>query len=75
MKFSQFINESKRYSDFDEWKAAVKKFNPQFADKMKFKGRVEQGHDTISAEVPGMDRSFGVWTGDEDGGYGELLGA
>lgn len=74
MKFSEFITENKQYKDFDAWKEAIKKAYPFYASKMQFKGRVEKGHDTISAEVPGLDRSFGIWTGDEEDGQGEILG-
>src|ERR1035437_3090996 len=76
MKFSDYIqlSETQKYTDFDAWKEAIKKAYPSYASKMQFKGRVERGHDTISAEVPGLDRSFGVWTGDEDDGNGEILG-
>lgn len=66
--------EDQKFTDFDKWKAAVKQAYPKFAAKMLFKGRVERGQDTISAEVPGLDRSFGVWTGDEEDGQGVILG-
>jgi len=57
-----------KYKDYEDWQAAVKKAYPEYAAKMKFKGRVEQGQDTISAEVPGLDRCFGVWSQDMEEG-------
>lgn len=60
---------SESIKDFDEWKVAVLKKYPTKA--LKFKGRVESGKDTISAEVPGEDRSYGVW--DQDKEEGEVL--
>ena len=48
----------------DDWKAAVLQAYPQYADKIKFKGRGLQ----INAEIPGVDRSFGVYDlGSESG--------
>lgn len=41
----------------DDWKTAVLQAYPQYADKIKFKGRGLQ----INAEIPGLDRSFGVY--------------
>ncbi len=63
--------------DIDEkklsaWKDAVKKAHPEHARKMKFKGRYEGGKDMICAEVPGMDRCFGVF--DLDKLKGTVLG-
>lgn len=54
--------------DYDQWKAAVEKKYPQHKGKFQFKGRVEKGKSTISAEIKGMDRSFGVWDDDKDEG-------
>ena len=56
------------YTDFEDWKKAVLASYPTYASKMKFKGRVEAGKDTVSAEVPGVDRSFGVWDSDKEKG-------
>ena len=61
----------KKFTDFDTWKQAVLHSYPAQAKKMKFKGRFEGGKHTISAEVPGEDRSYGVWDGEED--YGKVL--
>lgn len=41
----------------EDWKAAVLQAYPQYAGKIKFKGRGLQ----INAEIPGVDRSFGVY--------------
>jgi hypothetical protein len=72
----QFLAEDPKTEklDFPAWQAAIKKAHPEYASKIQFKGRVENGKKTVSAEVPGLDRSFGVWTGDEDDGEGVVLG-
>ena len=54
--------------DYKEWESAVKKAYPDEAAQIKFKGHIEQGKDTISAEIPGKDRSYGVWDSDKDEG-------
>lgn len=64
---SQAAANDAKYDDFEEWQEAVKSAHPEYAKRMQFKGRVEHGHDTVSAEVRGLERSFGVWTGDDDG--------
>lgn len=56
------------YTDFDDWKQAVLNSYPVQAKKMKFKGRMEGTKDTISAEVPGEDRCYGVWDQDKEKG-------
>ena len=62
----------KVYTDFTEWKNAVKATYPELANKLKFNGRIEGGagkkYQTISAEVPGEDRSYGVWDPKQDEG-------
>ncbi len=58
---------AKEYSDYEDWAGACMKAYPEHAAQMQFKGRVEHGEDTISAEVRGVDKVFGVWTGDENG--------
>ena len=65
------------YTNYEEWMEAVKKAHPKEAPKMQFKGRVEKGHETISAEVRGIDKCFGVWTpkGDGEDGEGTVLTA
>ena len=77
IKESVEMNEAKSFTDFDAWKQAVLTSYPQQAKKIKFKGRMEGGKDTISAEVPGEDRSYGVWDQDEEKGVvlSEGLGA
>lgn len=59
--------------DFDAWKEAVKKAYPKEASRLQFKGRIEHGHDTISAEIRGEDRCYGVWDNDKE--EGEILEA
>lgn len=54
----------------DAWKAAVKKAHPDHASKLQFKGRIEKDQNgkqknLISAEVPGIDRCFGVFDPDK----------
>lgn len=55
--------------DYEAWQQAVKDAYPDVANKLKFKGRIENGKDTVSAEVPGEDRSYGVWDSDKDVGH------
>lgn len=62
----------KMYTNFDSWKKAVRAKYPKEAAKMRFNGRVEKGKSTISAEVPGQDRSYGVWHTDKN--HGVVLG-
>lgn len=62
------VKEGKDFGDFEEWKKAVLLAYPTQANKMKFKGRIEGGKQTVSAEVPGEDRSYGVWDMDEENG-------
>lgn len=58
----------KTYKDYDDWQEAVRMQHRDVASRIKFKGRVEKGLDTISAEIPGEDRSYGVWDqGKEEG--------
>lgn len=56
--FSKFMNENSD-EDYAKWEDEVKKTHP--TKKLKFKGRIESGVDTISAEEPNVDRSYGVW--------------
>lgn len=49
------------WDDLEKWKTAVKNAYPEKASKMRFKAKIEAGHSTISAEIPGEDRSYGVW--------------
>lgn len=65
------LNEKEVFTDIDDWKQAVKNSYPTKAAKMRFNGRMEGGKMTVSAEVPGEDRCFGVWDQDEE--KGEIL--
>lgn len=65
------LKEELAYTDFEDWKAAVLNSYPAQAKKIKFKGRMEGDKDTISAEVPGEDRCYGVW--DQDKEQGQVL--
>lgn len=71
MKIAELLREEEDNSKFEAWKKAVKDAYPEYADKMKFKGYMEDGKDLINAEVPGLDRSFGVF--DIDKMKGEVL--
>ena len=62
------VNEAESFTNFDDWKQAVLNSYPTKAKQIKFKGRMEGNKDTISAEVPGEDRSYGVWDQDEEKG-------
>lgn len=53
-------------SEFDKWKDSV--LSTHSDKKLKFKGRVENGKDTISAEESGVDKSYGVWDNDKNVG-------
>lgn len=55
--------------DYDKWVYDVKGAHPDKA--LKFKSRVEQGVNTTSAEVSGVDRSYGVW--DHEAGEGKVF--
>lgn len=54
---------------YDQWEKDVKAAHP--GKDLKFKGRLEKGVNTTSAEVSGVDRSFGVW--DHDAGEGKVF--
>ena len=65
------MNEEKDEDEkHEQWMKDVKSAYP--GKNLKFKGRVEQGVNTTSAEVPGEDRSYGVY--DHDKGEGVVLG-
>lgn len=55
--------EEQKFKDFHQWMQACKDAHPDFAAQMRFK---IDGEDHV-AYVRGMDRIFGVWTGDDDG--------
>jgi hypothetical protein len=52
------------------WMNDVKKAHP--GKMLSFRHRIEKGVHTTSAEVPGEDRSYGVW--DHKDGEGRVLG-
>lgn len=54
------------------WQAEVKKAYPNVAAKLQFRARVEKGVNTVSAEVNGEDRCYGVF--DIESGKGVILG-
>ena len=53
--------------EFEKWKSDVSQAHPD--KKLKFTGRVEGNKMTTSAEVPGEDRSYGVWDHDDNTGH------
>lgn len=57
--------------EFDTWRSAVLDAHPKHADNIKFVSKPDAPHH-VSAEVPGTDRSFGVF--DRKQGKGEVLG-
>lgn len=65
------INETKKFTDNIEWMDAVKAAYPEIADKLRFKGRIEDGKNLMFAEIPGEDRCYGVFDMDDD--EGEVL--
>lgn len=62
------LNEETVYTDFNDWKKAVLNSYPAQAKKIIFRGRMEGKKTTISAEIPGQDRSYGVWDQDDEEG-------
>lgn len=72
MRVSELLFEGSEEDKLEAWKDKVKKAYPEHATKMKFKGRQEGGKDMVCAEVPGMDRCFGVF--DMDTLKGQILG-
>lgn len=65
------INEGKKFTDNLEWMDGVKAAYPEVANKLKFKGRIEDGKNLMFAEIPGEDRCYGVFDMDKD--EGEVL--
>lgn len=55
--------------NFLAWQEAVKAKHP--GKVFKFVGRQEGATNTVSAEVPGEDRSYGVWYSDD--AYGDIF--
>ena len=62
-----FESNDSGFQALDAWKQQVLQAHPDHAGKIKFLGRDNQ----VSAEVPGMDRSFGVF--DLDTEQGQVL--
>lgn len=67
-KMNAPVTEAETYTDMNDWKQAVKSSYPTKAAKMRFNGRMEGGKTTVSAEVPGEDRCYGVWDQEEEKG-------
>ena len=78
MNIFKTLLENDDTAKLEAWKAGVKKAHPDHASQIQFKGRSEPGKDgksrnIISAEVPGIDRCFGVFNMD-DPDDNEVLG-
>ena len=56
---------------YSDWRDSVKKQYPEHSEKMQFVSKPDAPHQ-ISAQVKGMDRSFGVF--DHNKGEGQVLG-
>ena len=54
-------------AQYSKWESDVRAKHP--TKQLKFKGRVEQGLHTTSAEESGKDRSYGMWDHDENKGH------
>ena len=52
---------------YEKWESDVKKTHP--TKSLKFKGRIEKGVNTVSAEETGKDRSYGVWDHETNKGH------
>ena len=71
-QLQNLIIEKTTLTDREEWMDAVKKAYPDKANKIQFKGGVEDGKHIFWAQVPGEDRAYGVY--DMDNEEGEVLG-
>lgn len=71
LAMSTSLKEDEKFTNHDEWMTGVKAAYPEIANKLKFKGRVEDGKNLLFAEVPGEDRCYGVFDMDKD--EGEVL--
>lgn len=65
------ISEATAYTDINDWKEAVKNSHPVHAKKIQFMSRMQGRKMTVSAEIPGLDRCFGVWDLEDE--KGEVL--
>lgn len=54
-------------AEYQQWEDSVRAKHP--LKKLQFKGRIEKGLNTTSAEESGKDRSYGVWDHDENKGH------
>jgi hypothetical protein len=71
-ELQNIVSEKATIKDRDEWMDAVKKAYPDKADKIRFKGGVEDGKHMFWAHIPGEDRAYGVYDMDDE--EGEVLG-
>lgn len=60
-------NDDEIQAKYDKWVSDVKAKHG--SKPMKFKGRMEQGVHTVSAEKPGGDHAYGVWDHDKNEGH------
>ena len=66
-KILKNISEEATADDVENWKKSVLDAHPDHAEKIKFKSRDQAKH--INAEIPGMDRSFGVYDMESQTGH------
>jgi hypothetical protein len=66
-KYSK-LKEAITYTDIEDWKQAVKNSYPQQARRISFLSRMEGSKMTVSAEIKGEDRCYGVWDQESDKG-------
>jgi hypothetical protein len=64
---SEEDSEEEIQARYDKWVSDVKAKHG--SKPMKFKGRVEQGVNTVSAEKPGGDHAYGIWDHDKNEGH------
>jgi hypothetical protein len=64
---SEISDDDASQAKYDKWVSDVK---AKHGDKpMRFKGRIEHGVHTMSAEKPGGDHAYGIWDHDKDEGH------
>jgi hypothetical protein len=62
------LKEAITYTDIEDWKQAVKNSYPQQAKRITFMSKMQGKKMTVSAEIKGEDRCYGVWDQEDDKG-------
>jgi hypothetical protein len=62
------LKEAITYTDINDWKQAVKNSYPQQAKRISFLSKMQGNKMTVSAEIKGEDRCYGVWDQEDDKG-------